>query len=48
MVDSQGKLVGMLGKELRDASTGVWLNYALPASALRETIGDIIAGRVTR
>ena len=47
VVDAEGNLVGMLGKELRDASTGVWLNYALPAAALRETIGDIIAGRVS-
>ncbi|TWT79002.1 putative serine protease HtrA [Planctomycetes bacterium CA13] len=46
VVDVNGNLVGMLGKELRDASTGVWLNYALPASALRTTIGDILAGRV--
>jgi serine protease Do len=45
VVDARGELVGMLGKELRDASTGVWLNYALPASALRKAIGDIIAGR---
>lgn len=47
VVDAHGNLVGMLGKELRDASTGVWLNYALPSSSLRETIGDIIAGRAT-
>ena len=47
LVNAEGDLVGMLGKELRDASTGVWLNYALPSSALRETIGDIIAGRST-
>lgn len=47
LVDAEGRLVGMLGKELRDAETGVWLNYALPASALRKTIGDIIAGRQT-
>ncbi|QEG41632.1 S1C family serine protease [Roseimaritima ulvae] len=45
LVDAQGQLVGMLGKELRDSATGVWLNYALPASGLRSTIGDIIAGR---
>lgn len=45
VVDSNGRLVGMLGKELRDATTGVWLNYALPASVLRKPIGDIIAGR---
>ncbi len=47
VVDADGNLVGMLGKELRDAATGVWLNYALPASELRATIGDIIAGRKT-
>ncbi|WP_146530216.1 S1C family serine protease [Novipirellula artificiosorum] len=48
LVDVDGNLVGMLGKELRDATTGVWINYALPASALRKTIGDIIAGRLTQ
>ena len=47
VVDAGGNLVGMLGKELRDAATGVWLNYALPASALRQALGDIIAGRKT-
>jgi serine protease Do len=47
VVDSQGRLIGMLGKELRDTATGVWLNYAIPASALRKTMGDIIAGRKT-
>ncbi|MGI9470141.1 MAG: S1C family serine protease [Rubripirellula sp.] len=47
VIDSEGELVGMLGKELRDSATGVWLNYAVPASSLRKTIGDIIAGRKT-
>lgn len=47
VVDSSGRLVGMLGKELRDSATGVWLNYALPIDALRGAIGDIIAGRTT-
>ena len=47
VVDIRGQLAGMLGKELRDSATGVWLNYAIPASALRKTIGDIIAGRQT-
>ncbi len=45
LVSSQGDLVGMLGKELRDSATRVWLNYALPTSVLRGAIGDIIAGR---
>lgn len=47
LVDTAGNLVGMLGKELRDSSTGVWLNYALPIDALRKSLGDIIAGRTT-
>jgi S1-C subfamily serine protease len=47
LVDANGRLIGMLGKELRDSGTGVWLNYALPAKTLRQAIGDIIAGRKT-
>lgn len=47
VVDSEGQLIGMLGKELRDSATGVWLNYALPITALRTAIGDIISGRTT-
>jgi serine protease Do len=47
VVDIRGQLAGMLGKELRDSATGVWLNYAVPAAVLRKTIGDIIAGRKT-
>ena len=47
VINSDGQLAGMLGKELRDSTTGVWLNYAVPANALRTTIGDIIAGRQT-
>ena len=47
VIDGRGQLVGMLGKELRDSATGVWLNYAVPANVIRKTIGDIIAGRKT-
>lgn len=47
LVDHQGTLVGMLGKELRDSQTGSWLNYAIPSTAIRQTVGDIIAGRKT-
>jgi len=45
LIDTQGCAVGMLGKELRDAAAGVWLNYALPANVLRPVIADIVAGR---
>ncbi|MEM6691573.1 MAG: S1C family serine protease [Planctomycetota bacterium] len=47
LVNPSGGLVGMLGRELRDANTGVWLNYAVPADVLRQTVGDIIAGKLT-
>ena len=47
VVSADGMLAGMLGKELRDSATGVWLNYALPADVFRKTIGDMIAGRAT-
>lgn len=47
VVRYDGKLVGMIGKELRDSETGVWLNYALPLETLRSAIGDIIAGKVS-
>lgn len=47
LIGVQGHLLGMLGKELRDERTGVWLNYAIPARTLRGVIGDIVAGRTT-
>jgi S1-C subfamily serine protease len=47
LVDSQGRLVGMLGKELRSELTGTWLNYALPVSAFGATAEAIIAGDFT-
>ena len=28
----------MLGKELRDAQTNIWLNYAMPIDQLRDAI----------
>ncbi len=29
LTDDQGRLVGVLGKELRNAQNNTWLNYAL-------------------
>src|SRR3954469_21614145 len=47
LTDSQGRLLGMLGKELRSNLSGTWLNYALPVSAFSTTADDMIAGRFT-
>lgn len=47
LVDVRGRLIGMLGKELRDERTGVWLNHAIPTETLRGVIADIVAERAT-
>ena len=40
-----GRLLGMLGKELRNTQTNTWLNYAMPMSELKQTVEEIISGR---
>jgi serine protease Do len=47
LVDGQGRLVGMLGKELRSELTGTWLNYALPVAAFASTARAIESGDFT-
>ncbi len=47
LTDSQGRLLGMLGKELRSNVSGTWLNYALPVAAFATTVDDMLAGRFT-
>jgi S1-C subfamily serine protease len=47
LTDQQGRLLGMLGKELRGEATGTWLNYALPVDAFRSTAEAIFAGHFT-
>jgi len=46
VTDRHGKLVGVVGKELRDARSNIWLNYAVPVGEMTEAIGDILAGKV--
>lgn len=39
-----GRLLGMIGKELRNTQTNTWLNYVMPISELKETITQIVTG----
>ncbi len=48
LTDRQGRLVGLLGKELRNSLNNTWLNYAIPMEALAPSIDDILSGRVPR
>ncbi len=45
VTDWNGNLLGIVGKELRDPQTNIWLNYAIPISELQESIAAIIAGK---
>jgi serine protease Do len=45
LTDSHGRLLGMLGKELRSSLTGTWLNYALPVAGFSPTVEDMLTGR---
>jgi serine protease Do len=46
LVDWRGRLVGMLGKELRATSTGIWLNYALPVAEVSRGASEVVSGAV--
>jgi serine protease Do len=44
VVDSRGRLLGMLGKELRSTDSGIWLNYALPADEVAAGTEAVVTG----
>ena len=43
--DTKGRPIGLIGKESRDARTGLWLSYALPFSKLSDSVGRILDGK---
>ncbi|HZZ71617.1 MAG TPA: S1C family serine protease [Pirellulales bacterium] len=48
LTNHKGELLGILGKELRDARNNTWLNYAIPAAELLNSVDDIRAGKTVR
>ena len=42
-----GKLLGMIGRELRDADSHLWINYAIPIGELRDAVHSIRIGDFT-
>ena len=46
LTDRRGRLVGLLGKELRNSLNNTWLNCAIPIAELAGAVDDILAGRV--
>lgn len=48
LVDLKGNLLGILGKELRDNDLEIWLNYAIPVEAFRQSVSDLLEGKSIR
>jgi S1-C subfamily serine protease len=47
LIDIQGRLIGILGKEIRDEQAGVWLNYALPIDIVQASMDRILKGNTS-
>ena len=45
LATQDGRLLGMIGRELRNTDSNLWINYAIPISELRESIQAIQSGR---
>ena len=44
LTDFQGRVLGMLGKELRDSRANTWLNYAIPIAQIADSVDRIRKG----
>ncbi len=44
--DTKGRPIAMIGKESRDARTGLWLSYAIPFSKLKDSVNRILDGQI--
>ncbi|MFG0333942.1 MAG: S1C family serine protease [Maioricimonas sp. JB049] len=42
-----GRLLGMIGRELRDTESHLWINYAIPIAELRDAVHSIRTGDFT-
>ena len=47
LIDIRGGLIGVLGKESRDVSTGTWVNYALPLEVVSASVERMKSGFVS-
>lgn len=48
LMTRDGKLLGMIGREVRNTQTNTWMNYAIPVTELRKTIDQILSGKFVR
>ncbi len=48
LTNRDGQLLGMLGRELRDSQSQVWVNYVVPIGELAPTLKAMMQGEYTR
>jgi len=44
LTDRRGRLIGLLGKELRNRLDNTWLNYSIPIYEIQDSVSQILAG----
>ena len=45
LCDRKGRLLGLIGKELRDKSLDTWLNFAIPIDSISSSVQEILDGK---
>lgn len=45
LTDAMGNICAIIGKETQNADNGLWLNYAIPISAVTKSVEEIRAGK---
>jgi serine protease Do len=44
VISRDGRLVGMIGREVRGGESETWVNYALPADMIRDKVAAVVSG----
>lgn len=45
LCDRKGRLLGLIGKELRDNSLDTWLNFAIPIDSISSSVQEMLDGK---
>ncbi|MEL7498122.1 MAG: S1C family serine protease [Planctomycetota bacterium] len=46
IINREGRLIGMIGKEVKDSSLGTWLNFGIPIETINQSVQEIRDGKM--
>ncbi|MEC7446994.1 MAG: S1C family serine protease [Planctomycetota bacterium] len=46
LIDRAGKLIAVVGKDLKRGNQNIWMNYGMPIKAMQQSIDDILSGKL--